>query len=243
MGSREPTNIGDRTRRHLSAPNVVTVHISYRLAFRHSRRAFLATVCFYVAAVVIGVVVGVLTNSVLTHLTSSNGAAPAYHISAASLLLAILGIPLAFSYLFWVTRRIGYYARPGELGSVGIGGRLTPFRQPAVRFHRFTMTNWPWVRFLGLGSLANVPFIVAVNETGQRSLLLSLILYPQADVDSLLAASGLPVEGDWSERVGRSSIRKRWPASGNWRRQTSIWISLLPFFLLLGPAYSLLLLR
>ena len=228
MGSREPTNVGNCTRRHLSAPNVVTVHMSYRLWFRHSRRAVLGPVCLIVAC---GVVIDV---SVL-YLTHSNRAAPADHISAASLLLALLGILLAFPYLFWVTRRIGYYARPGELGSVGIGGRLTPFRQPAVRFHRFTMTSPQWVRFLGQGSMVNVPAIVAVTETGRRSLMLLLVAYPQADVDSLLAASGLPVEGDYSERVGRSSIRKRWPGSGDKRSQSWVAIQLvLPVVLLIG---------
>jgi hypothetical protein len=98
-------------------------------------------------------------------------------------------------------------------------GRLTPFRQPTVRFHRFTMTNWRWIRFMGMGRLVTVPVIVGVNEAGKRSLALTPVIYPQVEIDRFVAASGLPVEGDWSERVARFSIRKRWPGSKDTRRQ------------------------
>jgi hypothetical protein len=199
----------------LSEPNVVTLHVRYRLIFRHLRRYLLGVVCL---SVVLGVAGGVAA-----HFTHSNRVAPAGHASVASSLLILLGPLLMISYVFWVAQRIGYYARPGEIGTVGVVGRLTRLRQPAVRFHRFTMTNRQWVRFLGLGLAVNVPVIVAVNETGQRSLLLSPIFYPQADIDSFLAASGLPVEGDWSDRVGRFSMPKRWPGSKDTRRQG--WIA------------------
>src|ERR1035437_1497827 len=231
MGSREPTNVGDCTRRHLSAPNVVTVHFSYRLWFRLMRRYMLEVLCLVFA---IGVAGGIA--AVLFH---SNRPAPADHTSAASWLLVILGMLLGASYTFWATRRIGYYARPGELGTVGVVGGLTPFRQPVVRLHRFTMTKRPWVRFRGLGSVVNFPFIVAGDETGQRSLMLSPIFYPQADIDSFLAASGLPVEGHWSEREGRFRVPKRWPGSGDTRRQSWIGMAqLLPFLLLVGGAFA-----
>ena len=216
----------------MSAPDVVTVHISYTVVFRHTRRAFLRLFC-------LGVALAAIITVLLVLLTHSNRVASADHASSVWPLLADLAYLLAISYIFWLGRRFGYYARPGELGMVGVFGRLTPFRQPVVRFHRFTMTNRPWLRFLGLGSLLNTPVIVAVTETGQRALLLSLILYPQADVDRLLAASGLPVEGDWSERVGRFSIRKRWPGSGDTRRQG--WIAvplLLPVLLVYGGALA-----
>jgi hypothetical protein len=198
-------------KRTLSEPNVVTVHVRYRLIFRHLRRYLLGGVCL---SFVFGVAGGVAA-----HLTHSNRVAPAGHASVASSLLILLGPLLTISYIFWVAQRIGYYARPGEIGTVGVVGRLTPLRQPAVRFHRFTMTNRRWLRFLGMGSLLAVPVIVGVTETGRRSLFLTPIFYPQADIDSFLAASGLPIEGDWSERVGRFSIRKRWPGSKDTRRQ------------------------
>jgi hypothetical protein len=212
----------------LSEPNVVTVHVRYRLFFRHLGRYFLGVVCL---SFVFGVAGGVA--ALLTH---SNRVAPAGHASVASSLLILLGLLLMISYVFWVAQRIGYYARPGEIGTVGVVGRLTPLRQPAVRFHRFTMTNQRWLRFLGMGSLVSVPVVVGINETGRRSLFLTPVLYPQADIDSFLAASALPVEGDWSERVARFSIRKRWRGSKDTRRQG--WIAatvvLPPVLLLTG---------
>jgi hypothetical protein len=195
----------------VSEPNVVTLHVRYRLLFRHMRRYILGALCIFFA---LG---GAVT--LVARLTHSNRAAPAGRASVVSSLPILLGALLELWYIFWVSRRLGYYARPGELGTVGVVGRLTPFRQPTVRFHRFTMTNQRWIRFLGMGSLVSVPVVVGINETGRRSLFLTPIYYPQADIDSFLAASGLPIEGDSSERVGRFSLRKRWPGSKDTRRQ------------------------
>jgi hypothetical protein len=195
----------------VSEPNVVTLHLRYRLLFRRMRRYILGALCISFAfGVVVTLVLG---------LTHAHRAAPAGHVSVASSLLLLLGPLLAISYLGWASRRFGYYARPGELGTVGVFGRLTPFRQPTVRFHRFTVTNQRWVRFLGMGSLVSLPVIVGLNEAGKRSLALTPVIYPQVDIDRFVAASGLPIEGDWSERVGRFSIRKRWPGSKDTRRQ------------------------
>jgi hypothetical protein len=198
----------------LSEPNVVTLHFRYRLLFRHMRGYILGVLCIIFAS---GIVV-----TLVARLTHSNRATPASHVSVASSLLLLLGPLLTISYVGWASRRFGYYARPGEVGIVGVVGRLTPFRQPTVRFHRFTMTNQRWVWFLGMRSLVSVPVIVGVAETGRRSLVLSPIMYPQVDIDSFLAASGLPVEGDWSDRVGRFSIRKRWPGSKDMRRKAGL---------------------
>jgi hypothetical protein len=212
--------------RTLSEPNVVTLHVRYRLLFRHMRGYILGVLGISFG---LGVVV-----TLVARLTHSHRAAPAVHVSIASSLLLPLGPLLAISYVVWASRRFGYYARPGEVGTVGVVGRLTPFRQPTVRFHRFTMTNQRWIRFLGMGSAVSVPLVVGINGTGELSLLLTPLYYPQADIDSFLAASGLPIEGDWSERVGRFSIRKRWPGSKDTRRQG--WIAaavMLPTALLL----------
>jgi hypothetical protein len=212
----------------LSRPNVVTLQVSYRLLFRHIRGGILGVLGISFA---FGVVV-----TLVVRLTHSHRAAPAGHVSVASSLLLLLGLLLTISYVVWASRRFGYYARPGEVGIVGVVGRLMRFRQPTVRFHRFTMTNQRWVRFLGMRSLVSVPVVVGINDTGRRSLFLTPIFYPQADLDSFLAASGLPIEGDWSERVGRFSIRKRWPGSKDTRRQG--WIAaavmLPPALLLMG---------
>jgi hypothetical protein len=195
----------------VSEPNVVTLHVRYRLLFRHMRRYILGGLGISFALSIVGTVV--------VGLTHPHRAAPAGHVSVASSLLLLLGPLLTILYVVWASRRFGYYARPGEVGIVGVVGRLTPFRQPTVRFHRFTMTNRRWLRFLGMGSLVSVPVVVGINGTGRRSLFLTPIVYPQADIDSFLAASGLPIEGDWSERVGRFSVRKRWPGSKDTRRQ------------------------
>jgi hypothetical protein len=212
----------------LSEPNVVILHVRYRLVFRHMRRYILGALCISFALGIVGALVA--------HLTHSHRAAPAGHVSVASSLLLLLGPLLTISYVVWASRRFGYYARPGEVGIVGVIGRLAPFRQPIVRFHRFTMTNQRWIRFLGMGSAVSAQVVVGINETGRRSLFLTPIYYPQADIDSFLAASGLPIEGDWSERVGRFSIRKRWPGSKDTRRQG--WIAaavmLPPALLLMG---------
>jgi hypothetical protein len=195
----------------VSEPNVVTLHVRYRLLFRHMRRYILGGLGISFALSIVGTVV--------VGLTHPHRAAPAGHVSVASSLLLLLGPLLTISYVVWASRRFGYYARPGEVGTVGVVGRLTPFRQPTVRFHRFTMTNQRWIRFLGMGSLVTVPVIVGVNEAGKRSLFLTPVIYPQFEIDRFVAASGLPVEGDWSERVGRFSLRKRWPGSRDTRRQ------------------------
>ena len=71
----------------MSAPNVVTVHFSYRLWFRLMRRYMLEVLCLVFA---IGVAGGIA--AVLFH---SNRLAPADHTSAASWLLVILGMLLA----------------------------------------------------------------------------------------------------------------------------------------------------
>jgi hypothetical protein len=213
----------------LSEPNVVTLHFRYRLLFRHMRGYILGALCISFALGIVVVVAG---------LTHSHRAAPAGHVSVVSSLLLLLGLLLTISYVVWASRQFGYYARPGEVGIVGVVGRLAPFRQPTVRFHRFTMTNQRWVRFLGMRSLISVPVVVGINETGRRFLFLTPIFYPQADIDSFLATSGLPIEGDWSERVARFSIRKRWPGSKDTRRQG--WIAaavMLPPALLLTGGF------
>jgi hypothetical protein len=81
------------------------------------------------------------------------------------------------------------------------------------------MTNWRWIRFIRMGRLVTVPVIVALNEAGKQSLALTPFIYPQADIDRFLAVSELPVDGDWSDRVARFSVRKRWPGSRDTRRQ------------------------
>jgi hypothetical protein len=93
-------------------------------------------------------------------------------------LAPLVGLFLSMAYIAWATRRYGYFARPGEVGFVGITGRLTAFRQPTVRFHRFTATNWRHLRLIGLGQSVSVPVIVGVNAAGKRSLALSPFLYP-----------------------------------------------------------------
>jgi hypothetical protein len=109
-----------------------------------------------------------ITGVVVARLIHSNHRAPPVHTSVASALLLLLAPLLTIAYIVWASRQFGYYARPGELGTLGVLGRRTPFRQPAVRFHRFTMTNWRWIRFIGMGQLVTIPVIVALNEAGRR---------------------------------------------------------------------------
>lgn len=220
----------------MSKPNVVTLHVSYRLLFRNIRRYIVGGLCISFALAIVGTVV--------VGLTHSHRAAPAGHVSVASSLLLLLGPLLTISYVVWASRRFGYYARPGELGTVGVVGRLTPFRQPTVRFHRFTMTNWRWIRFMGMGRLVTLPVIVGVNEAGKRSLALTPVIYPQFDIDRFVAASGLPVEGDWSDRVARFSVRKRWPGSKDTRGQGWMAARMMvpPALLLMGAVVAVALL-
>jgi hypothetical protein len=94
----------------LSEPNVVTLHVRYRVIFRHVRAYILAALCISLALGIAGTVVA--------RLTHSNHPTPASHTSVASALLLLLAPLLPISYLVWVCRRFGYYARPGELGTV-----------------------------------------------------------------------------------------------------------------------------
>lgn len=213
-----------------------TVRLSYRLLLRKARGYFLILFCCSFFAGIVGAVSAGSRHS--HHVATSRNESPLFPLLGLVWALATLVI------LFLLLRRIGYYARPGELGTIGLDGRMTPLRRPAVRFRRFTMTNWQWMRWIGLGSFRAIPVILALNAQGERALALTPFLHPQTDIDRLVAASGLPVEGDWSDEVRRFSLRKRWPGSIDTRRQAwmAAGLSLLVMVLLLIPEIPLVLL-
>ena len=187
---------------------VVTVHARYLRMFRRARWYVLAWACLSVVFLVAGAVAGLASSN---HATTDHSAR-----LAASLALAV---PFSAASLFVVERRIGYYARPGEVGFIGVF-RLRPFRQPIVRFHRFTATNGRWVLVTGRRDLTTVPIVVGLTEGGRRSVTLTPVLFSEDEIDRFLSETGLPVDGDWSERIPRLAIGKRWPNSPDTRRQT-----------------------
>jgi hypothetical protein len=126
-------------------------------------------------------------------------------------------------------RRTGFYARPGEVGSLRINGSRRLPASPVTHFVRLVVVNK-----LGFGGLRATPVAYGLNESGQRVVSLSTLANDRREIDAFIKASALPVSDEAPEPGGVIGLGRRFPMAPEARAQVQQGLLLLlPFLLLL----------
>lgn len=180
----------------------------------------------YIVALGIMLLVGVG----LAIATAATGAKPrfAHQMGALGLLFVVYAI-VASIFSSQLARRTGFYAKPGEVGTLELNGSLRRPAHPVTHFVRITAVN----KF-GIGKLRSMPVVYGMNDSGQRVVALSDLMNERHEIDAFIKVSKLPIEGEASDRLGIVGVVRRFPMAPEMRAQlrTGFLLSL-PFFLLL----------
>jgi hypothetical protein len=142
-------------------------------------------------------------------------------------LLFVIYVGAACIVLPRFARRTGFYAKRGDVGTLRPDGSPRRPEHPVTHFVRITAVNK-----LGIGALRSMPIIYGMNDSGQRVIALSGLMNEPRDIDAFIEASGLPVQGRASDRIGIAAVVKRFPMAPEMHSQ--VWQGLLvavPFVL------------
>jgi hypothetical protein len=152
--------------------------------------------------------------------------------------VGLLFVIYAIVYCLLVTpfiRRTGFYAKPGEVGSLRIHGSRRLPSSPVTHFVRLVVVNKA-----GFGGLRATPVAYGLNESGQRVVSLSTLANERGEIDAFIKASALPVSDEAPESGGVIGQGRRFPMAPEARAQVQHeLLLLLPFvlFLVAGLVY------
>lgn len=110
----------------------------------------------------------------------------------------------------------GVYVDGSQVGELIVGHRR-PARASVAHWLRKTVVN-P----LGFRRSRNLPMLYGITAHGERVLGVSARFFEPAELERLLARSAVPVEGDWSDRMRLTSLRKELPLAAGARLSSRI---------------------